>query len=251
MEYPNIEYILTYGSEKTEDDKFIKGLFIAKKQKVVDQDLKGLIIVPDIHNEEDLNGNQLEIHEKFIKDKTTGTIYSWNDLMIGIEEEKVYLVTSESNPQKNKKLWELPQMLFNYLEIKYCYIYSIVIHNSKLCIQMIKYRTTLNNKNKVLWCEPVIIPDKNKHLHILKDYQHNSDITLILPKISTTKGLDNDKYKKILDSIYFIIHNKKIYLKDIELTKKNNTLQIVTKIINNNGHLLGFIFTKNRNMGDT
>jgi len=219
MEYPNIEYILTFGSDKTEDDTYIKGLFIAKKQEVIHKDLKGLVIVPDTEHTHTLNGHNLEIHEKFIKDTETDTIYSWNDLMIGIEDESIFLVTNESNPNKNKKLWELPQMLFNYLEIKYCYIYSIVIQNKKLCIQMIKYRTTLNNKNKILWCKPVIVPDKDQYSSLLKIYQNNTDITLSLPTIRTTTGLNEKKYTKILDSIYFKVNGETIYLKDIELTK--------------------------------
>ena len=220
MEYPNIEYILTFGSDKTEDDTYIKGLFIAKKQEVIHKDLKGLVIVPDTEHTHTLNGHNLEIHEKFIKNTTTETIHSWNDLQIGIEDESIFLVTNESNPKHNKKIWELPQMLFNYLEIKYCYIYSIVIHNSQLCIQMIKYRTTLNNTNKVLWSVPIILPDIDKHSKLLKAYKNTDAVTLSLPTIRNTKGLSEKQYKQILDAIYFKINKVTIYLKDIELTKK-------------------------------
>ena len=82
MEYPNIEYIMTYGSDK-QNDTFIKGLFIAKKQKIQNTNLNGLIITPDVTNQFELNGSNLEFHEKYIKDTNTNKIYSWNDVNIG------------------------------------------------------------------------------------------------------------------------------------------------------------------------
>tara|TARA_B110000967_G_C18786463_1_gene511047 strand:+ start:81 stop:836 length:756 start_codon:yes stop_codon:yes gene_type:complete len=250
MEYPNIEYILTFGSNKTEDDKYVKGMFIAKKQAIVNGDLQGLVISPDLTREFSLDGTNLEIHEKYIKDKDTDTIYSWNDLIIGIEDESIFLITHNSDSTKNKKIWELPQLLFSYLEIIYCYIYSIIIDNSQLCIQMIKYRTTLHNKNRVLWSKPVILPDISEHTNIIQPYQNKHSVTVKLPKIRSYKGLDETQTKKILDSIYFIINKHKIFLKDIELTKKDNTLQVITKKIHSEGHILGFIYTDTLDMGD-
>jgi hypothetical protein len=240
MEYPNIEYILTYGSDK-KNDTFIKGLFIAKKQKIQNTNLNGLIITTEITNQFELNGSNLEFHEKYIKDTKTETIYSWNDINVGIEDESIFLVTVVKDNEIPKKIWELPQLLFNYLEIKYCYIYSIIVEKGELCIQMIKYRTTINNRNRVIWSKSVIIPNKQTDLKLLQLYQNNNSIEIKLPKLRSTKGLNEEQYKKVLDTIYFKTNNKKIYLKDIELTKKDDHLLITTKKIHTLGHLLGYI----------
>jgi len=249
MEYPNIEYIMTYGSDK-QNDTFIKGLFIAKKQKIQNTNLNGLIITPDVTNQFKLNGSNLEFHEKYIKDTKTETIYSWNDVNIGIEDESIFLVTVVTDKKKPKKIWELPQLLFNYLEIKYCYIYSIILEKGELCIQMVKYRTTINNINRIIWSKPIVLPDPHADLQLLQLYQNNNAVEIILPKLRSTKGLHEEQYKKVLDTIYFKTNNKKIYLKDIELTKKNDRLLITTTKIHTLAHLLGHIDISDLDMGD-
>lgn len=249
MEYPNIEYILTYGSNKTEDGSFVKGLFIAKKQNVVDKNITGIVIGQDPDVQTKLNGMNFEIHEKFMKDTTNNTIYSWNDLNIGIEGEQIYLVTNSSRDKQPKKIWELPPMLFNYLEIKYCYIYSIVLDNNELCIQMIKYRTTINNTNRVIWSKPIIITNKTLQAELSDTYPESDEVTLSLPKNSSSTNVDATQYKKALDSIYFHIKNKKIFLKDVELIQHNNTLLLLTKTIHKSGHVLGYIDTTDLKLG--
>ena len=115
---------------------------------------------------------------------------------------------------------------------------------------MIKYRNTLYNKNRVLWSIPIILPDTSKHTNIIQPYQNKHSVTIELPKIRSFKGLDENQTKKILDSIYFTIDKHKIFLKDIELTKKDNTLQVITKKIHSQGHIVGFIYTDTLDMGD-
>ena len=54
-------------------------MFIAKKQDIVNGDLQGLVISSDLTRDFSLDGTNLEIHEKYIKDKNTDTIYSFID----------------------------------------------------------------------------------------------------------------------------------------------------------------------------
>ena len=251
MEYPNIEYILTYGTKKKDDGVYGRGVFLAKKQAIVKGEVTGIVILPSSNPISVLDGMNLDIREKYVKNTQTNKIYNWSDLNIGIENDSIYLITKNSRTTPPTKLWKLPQMLFNYLEVKYCFIYSIVMTKGELCIQMIKYRTTLNNTNQIIWSKPVIIPEHEVHEDIIKTYIHDDGISLSLPKIRSTANLDENKYKKVLDSIYFKIKSNKIYLKDIELIRQDNNLLIISKLIDKEGHILGFIDITGLDMGDT
>ena len=97
MEYPNIEYILSYGRDKDNN----LGLFLLKKSDFESSsESKGKLIFPETDISKELNGHNLDVTEKYITDLYTNKIYSWNDLQIGIEKEKIYLVTNGKN-QKN------------------------------------------------------------------------------------------------------------------------------------------------------
>ena len=235
MEYPNNDYILSYGSKKNDDGKLMKGLFIAKQQDIHDGELKGLVIVPDTNPDILLNGHNLLVREKYIKDLKNDKIYSWNDMHIAIREEDIYLAVNESL----KILWKLPNFLFNYLEIRYCYIYSILVISDKLCIQKIKYRTTINNINRGIWSKNIIIPrDKDK---LLKSYSNSGNIKLNIPDQLCDHTLESNEYKAGIKNVYFTNNKNRFYLKDIQIVKQDKFLLLVSYKMNKTGNLLGYI----------
>jgi len=244
MEYPNIEYILTYG--ESENNQL--GIFILKKGDISDSNnLNGTLILPSDKIEETLNGHNLEITKSYIKDMYTNKIYSWNDLQIGIENESIYLVT---NSTINKKLWKLPFTLFNYLEIKFSYLFSISVLNNILSIQYIKFRNTLNNVNRVLWTKPLILA--NQELSLISLYKNVDNITLHIPDNNIDfDNMNQKEYIKILQNTYFDYSIHKFYLQDIQLVKKDNHLLLVTYKLHKDGHVMAYIKVTEEDLVDT
>ena len=234
MEYPNIEYILTYG--ESENNQL--GIFILKKSDISDtNNLNGTLILPSDKIEETLNGHNLEITKSFIKDMYTNKIYSWNDLHIGIEEESIYLVT---NSTINKKLWKLPFTLFNYLEIKFSYLFSISVLNNTLSIQYIKFRNTINNVNRVLWTKPLLLA--NKDLSLLSLYKNISDVSFHIPEHTIDfDNINQEEYVSLLQKVYFKYSVHSFYLQDIQLIRKDNYILLVTRKLHKDGHVMAYI----------
>ena len=244
MEYPNIEYILTFG--KDEDDTM--GLFILRKTDLEQsQDAKGQLILPSQNTKELLNGHNLDIQINCIRDVYTNKIYSWNDIHIGIEQESIYLVT---NSTIQKKLWKLPFSLFNYLNIQFCYLFSISIVKNELVIQQIKYRNTINNSNRILWTKTIQSPDIN--LDIMSLYRNVSNVNINIPSNETDLTTINQKeYVELLNQVYFNYSIHKIYLKDVQLIKKDNYILLITYTLHKQGHVMGYIQIDENDQIDT
>ena len=245
MEYPNIEYILSYGRD--EHDNI--GLFLLKKSDFESSsEAKGQLIFTETDIAKELNGHNLDISEKCITDLYTSKIYSWNDVQIGIENEHIYLV---STGIIQKKLWTLPFSLFNYLEIQFCYIFSITINDSELAIQQIKYRNTINNVNRVLWSKNIVIPNDTT-LPILQTYKNAGKIQVYIPpsekKISE---LSSTEYTELLNKVTFSYSIHTFYLKDIQLVKKNDYILLVTQKLHKDGLVMGYIQVNEDDLIDT
>ena len=245
MEYPNIEYILSYGRD--EHDNI--GLFLLKKSDFESSsEAKGQLIFTETDITKELNGHNLDISETCITDLYTNKIYSWNDVQIGIEKEYMYLV---SNGTTQKKLWRLPFSLFNYLEIQFCYIFSITVNDSELSIQQIKYRNTINNVNRVLWSKNIILPNDTS-LPILQPYKNAGKVNVYIPpteqKISE---LSSKEYTEILNKVTFTYSIYTFYLKDIQLVKKDNYILLVTQKLHKDGHVMGYIQVSEDDLIDT
>lgn len=245
MEYPNIEYILSYGRDEHENI----GLFLLKKSDFESSsEAKGQLIFTETDITKELNGHNLDISETCITDLYTNKIYSWNDVQIGIEKEHMYLV---SNGTTQKKLWRLPFSLFNYLEIQFCYIFSITFNDSELSIQQIKYRNTINNVNRVLWSKNIILPNDTS-LPILQPYKNAGKVNVYIPpteqKISE---LSSKEYTEILNKVTFTYSIYTFYLKDIQLVKKDNYILLVTQKLHKDGHVMGYIQVSEDDLIDT
>ena len=245
MEYPNIEYIVSYGRDENENI----GLFLLKKSDFESSsEAKGQLIFPETDITKELNGHNLDISETCITDLYTNKIYSWNDVQIGIEKEHMYLV---SNGTTQKKLWRLPFSLFNYLEIQFCYIFSITVNDSELSIQQIKYRNTINNVNRVLWSKNIILPNDTS-LPILQPYKNAGKVNVYIPpteqKISE---LSSKEYTEILNKVTFTYSIYTFYLKDIQLVKKDNYILLVTQKLHKDGHVMGYIQVSEDDLIDT
>tara|TARA_B110000902_G_C14148748_1_gene528704 strand:- start:255 stop:1007 length:753 start_codon:yes stop_codon:yes gene_type:complete len=245
MEYPNIEYILSYGRDNNDNI----GLFILNKSDFESSpDAKGQLIFPNTDIMNELNGHNLEIKENCITDLYTNKIYSWNDVQIGIEKEDVYLVT---NSKIQKKLWKLPFSLFNYLQIHFCYIFSISIIDNSLAIQQIKYRNTINNTNRILWTKKIITPNDTT-VSILKKYKNAGDIKIYIPPCEKTIAeLTSDEYTELLNNVTFTYSIYTFYLKDIQLVKKDNYILLVTHVLHEEGHVMGYININEEDLIDT
>jgi hypothetical protein len=244
MEYPNIEYILTFGK----DEDGTMGLFILRKADLIQsEDAKGQLILPSQNTEELLNGHNLDIQQNCIRDVYTNKIYSWNDIHIGIEQESIYLVT---NSTIQKKLWKLPFSLFNYLNIQFCYLFSIAIVKNELVIQQIKYRNTINNSNRILWTKTIQSPDIN--LDIMSLYRNVSNVNITIPSNETDLNTINQKeYVELLNQVYFNYSIHKIYLKDVQLIKKDNYILLITYTLHKQGHVMGYIQIDENDQIDT
>ena len=245
MEYPNIEYIVSYGRDENENI----GLFLLKKSDFESSsEAKGQLIFPETDITKELNGHNLDISETCITDLYTNKIYSWNDVQIAIDQEYMYLV---SNGKSQKKLWRLPFSLFNYLEIQFCYIFSITINDSNLAIQQIKYRNTINNVNRVLWSKNIIIPN-NSSLSILQSYKNSGNIKVYIPPSENDVGeLSSKEYTELLNKVTFTYGIYTFYLQDIQLVKKNNHILLVTHKLHKDGHVMGYIQVSEEDLIDT
>ena len=245
MEYPNIEYILSYGRD--EHDNI--GLFLLKKNDFESSsEAKGQLIFPETDITKKLNGHNLDISETCITDLYTNKIYSWNDVQIGIEKENIFLVT---NGTTQKKLWALPFSLFNYLDIQFCYIFSITVNEGNLAIQQIKYRNTINNVNRVLWSKNIIIPNTSS-LPILQSYKNAGKINVYIPPSEkNVSELSPIEYTELLNKVTFSYSIHTFYLKDIQLVKKNDYILLVTQKLHKDGLVMGYIQVNEDDLIDT
>ena len=193
MEYPNINYIITSQYfDKTQQYELL--LAIPNEEK--DKDSDAIIIIPE-KNKKDLNGCNLNFTDTGLK--FNEKIYNFQDLEISLQENKCFLIISETK----EKLWYLPDVVVSFLKMD-----KIRKDHALTILEKNPYILEIDTKN-ISGSANQTIKKKEKIILQSEFFCNNSDAI-----------------KDSLDTSYFIKNNEKYFMKECYLVKDCNKIYV-------------------------